>query len=1183
MDEVQLKGKSRVYFPFGIQISAHAWRRFRVADLAPLEDEPGRRPSILPVRHLADRMNESRATGADGRPPARAGELLLAGLLQEVFRYLMDRYCEDEQPEALRRAVAWVAASRGEATAHLSMAAFLDTFPPLRVMQGRQSHDDYRRAASGPSPERDALVRESILLTLVNENPALKTYRELFDDTELRRTTPYEQYLSSLEVYFDSLPPLSVTGQTLFKVLRAPMKASPHSLEGQLRFVLDHWRALLPAELWKELTFVQDVVREETRPRFGGSGPAPILRFGPGASGADADSAYPEPERFSHDLDWMSNVVLIAKSTYVWLDQLSRQYGRNIYRLDHIPDEELDQLARWGFNGLWLIGLWERSTASQKIKQAMGNPEALPSAYSLYDYVIAHDLGGPEAYANLRERAAQRGIRLASDMVPNHTGIYSRWVVEHPDWFIQSPWPPYPGYRFTGPDLSSDARITLRIEDGYWNHSDAAVVFQRVDNHSGETRYIYHGNDGTNMPWNDTAQLNYLLPEVREAVINTILHVARQFPIIRFDAAMTLAKRHFQRLWFPKPGDGGAVPSRAEHGMTKAEFDQHIPEEFWREVVDRVTQEVPDTLLLAEAFWLMEGYFVRTLGMHRVYNSAFMNMLKMEHNADYRTTIRNVLEFSPKVLKRFVNFMNNPDELTAVEQFGKGDKYFGAAMLMVTMPGLPMFGHGQVEGFTEKYGMEYRRARLDEQPDHDLIRRHEAEIFPLMRKRYLFSGVDHFAFYDFKAVGGYVDENVFAYSNCSGGERGLILYNNAYNTTSGWIRQSVPMNVGEGGKDRFVSVCLSEALALQSDANYFYIFRDTRENLEYIRSGASLTHDGLFAHLNGYQYQAFLDWREVYDQDGSWRRVAEELQGAGVPNMAEAYADVVTYPVAKALRKALSAGGLRQYAALVAAETSVESCEGDAVRRWREFLHALESHLGRPVNHEQAERGLFQRLERLRALRASVQHADLDPVIVDFLAARLPSAEDDPVWYWRVPVAWAILDTVCSILQGTESVQENAACVDAFQLLPSIRSAFSDLGYDWQAAELGAQLVRLLLAFRPLLQSEQPSGGMTKVADLFDDEGARQFLQVNRHDDVLWFNKEQFEALVYWLLFVFIAQDGVEEPTTRSEAAPSSASKRVRRAQALEHLAAKAQYRVETFLELIGGEEESGKTTEEPA
>ena len=59
-----------------------------------------------------------------------------------------------------------------------------------------------------------------------------------------------------------------------------------------------------------------------------------------------------------------------------------------------------------------------------------------------------------------------------------------------------------------------------------------------------------------------------------------ILHVARLFPIIRFDAAMTLTKQHYQRLWFPAPGTGGAIPSRAEHGLTKAQFDAAMPAEF---------------------------------------------------------------------------------------------------------------------------------------------------------------------------------------------------------------------------------------------------------------------------------------------------------------------------------------------------------------------------------------------------------------------------------------------------------------------------------------------------------------------------------------------------------------------------------------------------------------------------
>jgi hypothetical protein len=116
-----------------------------------------------------------------------------------------------------------------------------------------------------------------------------------------------------------------------------------------------------------------------------------------------------------------------------------------ITRLDQIPDEELEKLARWGFTGLWLIGLWERSRASARIKQLMGNPEAIASAYSLYDYRIADDLGGEEAYRGLRDKAWRYGIRLASDMVPNHMGIDSLGG-DHPDWFISLDYSPFPSY-----------------------------------------------------------------------------------------------------------------------------------------------------------------------------------------------------------------------------------------------------------------------------------------------------------------------------------------------------------------------------------------------------------------------------------------------------------------------------------------------------------------------------------------------------------------------------------------------------------------------------------------------------------------------------------------------------------------------------------------------------------------
>ena len=101
--------------------------------------------------------------------------------------------------------------------------------------------------------------------------------------------------------------------------------------------------------------------------------------------------------------------------------------------------------------------------------------------------------------------------------------------------------------------------------------------------------------------------------------------------------------------------------------------------------------------------------------MHRVYNSAFMNMLRDEENAKYRSYLKKTVEFDPDILKRYVNFMSNPDERTAIDQFGSGDKFFGCCTsCWRRLPGLPMFGHGQVEGFTERYGMEYKQAKMRE-------------------------------------------------------------------------------------------------------------------------------------------------------------------------------------------------------------------------------------------------------------------------------------------------------------------------------------------------------------------------------------------------------------------------------------------------------------------------------------
>ncbi len=1069
------------------------------------------------ARVLAQRMNEQRDPARHPETVVKAGQINTMGLIDEILHHVVAQYRDQRNPQVMAQALAWLQARLGAKPVDEALRRFMTEFPQVAAYRGQANPETYLDGETAGVPHRQLVLEEMLLLWLANMNPAFGPFRELFDDGALERETSYRKLVSGLHEFFDTQPPFGPDNQNLVDMLRSPAVAVPHSLSGQLAYILERWGLLLDKHLLRLLRGL-DLIKEEERPHFqGGAGAVEVYTFG---------GQEQEPERFSPDREWMPRLVLMAKNSYVWLDQLSRRYQRPIQRLDQVPDEELERLGRWGFSGLWLIGLWERSRASQRIKQMCGNPEAVASAYSLYDYQIASDLGGEAAYQDLKARAWRYGVRLASDMVPNHMGIDSKWVIEHPDWFIALDHSPFPSYSFGGPNLSTDGRAGIYLEDHYYSRSDAAVVFQRRDPQGGGVKYVYHGNDGTSMPWNDTAQLNYLKPEVREAVIQTILDVARKFPIIRFDAAMTLTKKHYQRLWFPEPGTGGAIPSRAEHGLTREQFDRAMPQEFWREVVDRVAREVPDTLLLAEAFWLMEGYFVRTLGMHRVYNSAFMNMLKNEDNANYRSVMKNVLEFNPEILKRFVNFMNNPDEETAVAQFGKGDKYFGVSTVLATLPGLPMFGHGQVEGLTEKYGMEYRRAYRDEHADQDLVRRHEREIFPLLRRRHLFAEVEHFLLYDFYTPEGRVNEDVFAYSNRSGDERTLVIYHNKYATARGWVRTSVGYagKTGRGEERALTRRDLGAGLGLNNDPAYFCIFRDHVTGREYLRSSRELCEKGLYVELDAYRYQVFLDFREVRDDDRqTYARLASFLEGGGVASIEDALREMNLQPIQQPFKEVANAALFRQLLSARAPEPPLPGVLAAVEYRLLRVLHEIKQLTGAAGDEQALAREIRSQLTTLLRLPAWPEALAASPTaeVREAVAFLQTNLRDDP-FRWGTLLGWVVVSRLGKIAGDKDFAAHSRTWIDEWRLGRILGDTLQKLGLDDGRARQAVTLVKLLTTHQGWFAAGAPEElrPARVLESLLRDEDVQQFLQVNRYQEVLWFSKETFEQLLGSLFLV---------------------------------------------------------------
>ena len=305
-------------------------RRRPAARRARPAPRPGGLAADIPAaRQVAAAVN---ATRRAGEPSAQAGELAALELLHEIFHLLVVQAAE------LVPAPRWTPDRGG------------------RGRVGEPVLDDLLDAVGEEFPDVDdrptpVRLEELLLIRLANENPAARPLRDLVDDTPL----PAEARDGD-DGRARGLPGRPDADRAQRRDAgRAPARAGPRPPDVARRPAALRPRALARPAGRRARRAARPAAAHARRHRRGGArAPPPVRRRrrrrrgggrgeAPDLSGLDA-----EPERFSSDSAWMPRLVLIAKSTHVWLDQLSRRYGRDIRTLDAIPDEELDRLARWG-------------------------------------------------------------------------------------------------------------------------------------------------------------------------------------------------------------------------------------------------------------------------------------------------------------------------------------------------------------------------------------------------------------------------------------------------------------------------------------------------------------------------------------------------------------------------------------------------------------------------------------------------------------------------------------------------------------------------------------------------------------------------------------------------------------------------------------------------------------------
>jgi hypothetical protein len=512
--------------------------------------------------------------------------------------------------------------------------------------------------------------------------------------------------------------------------------------------------------------------------------------------------------------------------------------------------------------------------------------------------------------------------------------------------------------------------------------------------------------------------------------------------------------------------------------------------------------------------------------------------------------------------------------------------------------------------------MEFRRAYWDEQPDGYLVERHEREIFPLLRRRYLFAGVANFLLYDLFAPDGRVNEDVFAYSNRVGDERVLVVYHNRYAEARGWIRTSVAYAIKAGPGDENLSrsgeakvleqKSLGEGLGLHDDGDVFTIFRDHVTGLEYIRNSRELGERGLYVELSAYKCHVFLDFRQVRDNEWhQYAHLAAYLDGRGVPSIEEALKEVFLQPVHRPFRELVNVHSFRRLmdARVTGAREQLDpelahEIERKTAHLLREIgqlapgdggeaamaVDAIASQVGQELEvilhlpvwgthfHPCSAGGCEGAAEYLRAGPSTTDQRSVlraGPSTTDQRSALRAGLGDDPVT-WGTLLGWLFTHALGKVVDGVDFEQVSRTWIDAWLLGKIIAGALQDLGLDEGAAWYAVETIKVLTSHQRWFQVrspvEQQAHGV--IESWMKDDDVRRILQVNRYQGVLWFNKEAFERLLWWMLLLAAVAMDVEPLRPQAEEEFRMAHDVV---GVLLEAARESGYQVEALLELVEG------------
>jgi hypothetical protein len=343
---------------------------------------------------------------------------------------------------------------------------------------------------------------------------------------------------------------------------------------------------------------------------------------------------------------------------------------------------------------------------------------------------------------------------------------------------------------------------------------------------------------------------------------------------------------------------------------------------------------------------------------------------------------------------------------------------------------------------------------------------------------------------------------------------------------------------GSGDQRAITQRTLAEGLGIQAQPNSFVIFRDQASQLEYIRTAAELVNNGFFIELHAYETHAFLNFRQVVDDNWqSYRQLYTYLAGRGVPDIQEALRELVIRPVLEPFRLIANAGYWQYLKANICNKSNLEVLPdliSEAGQKTDDLINGI-VYLNPDLQSDQ---------EITRSTCSALRGLLSIPVIqVKYPVPGSRQTQRVYKWVqdgfsaaphrWYPWFAWVFLHKLSRLNLTEESASQVLSWMDQWQLNKVLQEAFLSVGMDSRAANHSVSLVRLLIQQQGWYQKHAKSSVKTVLESWLSVDEVRFILSVNRYQDRLWFNKEAFEEFI-WNMSVLAILDGLEDEKSSS-------------------------------------------------